>query len=65
LNWRTTAAVVARAEAQRVELAQTPASWRGPLTVVDQGWAAVRYLDFVPVLVKGVVASLSVCPRVW
>ena len=52
------AAVVARADAQRAELSQALESWRGPLAVVDQGWAAVRYLGSNPMLLGGVAAFL-------
>lgn len=57
-------AVVARAEAQRAELSQELASWRKPLKVVDQGWAAVRYLGSNPMLLGGVAAFL-VALRSW
>jgi len=52
------AAVVARAEAQRVELSRTLASWRRPLAVVDKGWGVVRYLGNNPMLLGGAAALL-------
>jgi hypothetical protein len=52
------AVLVARAAAQRAELSQALASWRGPLGVADQGWAAVRYLRSNPMLLGGVAAFL-------
>jgi hypothetical protein len=58
------AALAARAAAQRAELSQALASWRGPLAVVDQGWAAARYLGSNPMLLGGVAAFL-VALRPW
>ncbi len=58
------AALVAKAANQRAELSQAWASWRGPLNVVDQGWAAVHYLGKNPVLLGGAVAFL-VALRPW
>jgi hypothetical protein len=58
------AALVARAEAQRAELSQALASWRGPMTVVDQGWAAVRSVGSNPMLLGGVAAFL-IALRPW
>ena len=58
------AALVARAEAQRAELSQALSSWRGPLKVVDQGWAVVRYLRSNPMLLGGVAAFL-IALRPW
>jgi hypothetical protein len=52
------AVLVARAAAQRAELSQALASWRGPLAVADRGWAAVRYLRSNPMLLGGVAAFL-------
>ena len=58
------AALVARVAAQRAELSQALASWRGPLAVVDQGWAAARYLGSNPMLLGGVAAFL-ITLRPW
>jgi len=58
------AALVARAAAQRAELSQVLSSWRGPLNVVDQGWAAVRYLGSNPMVLGGVAAFL-IALRPW
>ncbi len=58
------AALVARAAAQRAELSQALSSWRGPLNVVDQGWAAVRYLGSNPMVLGGVAAFL-IALRPW
>ena len=58
------AALVARAAAQRAELSQTLSSWCGPLNVVDQGWAAVRYLGSNPMVLGGVAAFL-IALRPW
>jgi len=58
------AALVARAAAQRAELSQALASWRGPLGMVDQGWAAARYLGSNPMLLGGVAAFL-IALRPW
>jgi len=52
------AALVARAAAQRAELSQALSSWRGPLNVVDRGWAALRYLGSNPMVLGGVAAFL-------
>jgi len=52
------AALVARAAAQRAELSQALWSWRGPLNVVDRGWAALRYLGSNPMVLGGVAAFL-------
>lgn len=53
------ATLVARAATQRAELLQAAAPWRGPLAVVDQGLAAVRYLGSHPALLVGVVAFVA------
>ena len=58
------AALVARAENQRAELAQALAFWHGPLAVVDQVWAAVRYLGGNPMLLGGAAAFL-IAMRPW
>jgi hypothetical protein len=58
------ATLAAKAAAQRAELSQVLSSWRGPLTVVDQGWAAVRYLGSNPMVLGGVAAFL-VALRPW
>ena len=52
------AALVARAAAQRAELSQALSSWRGPLNVVDRGWAVLRYLGGNPMVLGGVAAFL-------
>ena len=54
------AMLVSRAAAQRRELAQALAPWRGPLTVVDQGVAALRYLGRHPALLAGVAVGVAV-----
>ncbi len=58
------AVLVTRAANQRAELAQALTSWRGPLHVVDQGWAAARYLRGNPVLWGGLAAFL-IATRPW
>jgi len=58
------ASLVARAAAQRAELSQALASWRRPLALADQGFAAARYLRSNPMLLGGVVAFL-VALRPW
>ena len=57
-------ALAAKSAAQREELAQTLAHWRTPIIVVDQGWAALRYLGKNPVLLGGAVAFV-VAVRPW
>ncbi len=59
------AALVAMAEAQRTELSQALASWRGPLGVVDRGWAAVRYLLGSNPMLLGGVAAFLIALRPW
>jgi len=51
---RTT--LMARAATQRAELSQALAPWRGPLAVVDQGLAAVRYIRNHAALLAAVAA---------
>jgi YqjK-like protein len=58
------ATLAAKSAAQREELAQTLAHWRTPIIVVDQGWAALRYLGKNPVLLGGAVAVV-VALRPW
>jgi len=58
------AALAAKAAAQREELSQALAHWRAPISVVDQGWAALRYLGKNPMLLGGAVAFL-VALRPW
>lgn len=58
------AVLVAKATNQRAELGQALASWRGPLHVVDQGWAAVRYLRSNPMFLGGLAAFL-IAMRPW
>jgi hypothetical protein len=53
------ATLVERAATQRAQLSQALAPWRGSLTVVDQGLAAVRYIGSHPALLVGVVAFLA------
>lgn len=56
--------LVSRAAAQRTELAQALAPWRGPLALVDQGVSALRYLKRHPVLLAGgVVCAAVLRPR--
>lgn len=58
------ATLVARAAVQRTELAQRLAPWRGPLAVVDQGVAAVRYLKRHPELLAAMVTfAVVIRPR--
>ena len=54
---RTT--LVTRAATQRAELSHALAPWRGPLAVVDEGWAAVRYIRNHAVLLVGIVAFVG------
>ncbi len=58
------ATLAAKSAAQREEVAQTLAHWRTPIIVVDQGWAALRYLGRNPVLLGGAVAFV-VALRPW
>ncbi|NWF56777.1 MAG: YqjK-like family protein [Syntrophaceae bacterium] len=58
------AELMARVAEQRAELARVLSSWRGPLNVVDQGWAAIRYLRGNPIILGGMVAFL-VALRPW
>jgi hypothetical protein len=58
------ATLAAKAAVQREELSQALAHWRAPISVVDQGWAALRYLGKNPVLLGGAVAFL-VALRPW
>ena len=51
---RTT--LVARVAAQRVELSQTLAPWRGSLAMVDEGFVAMRYIRNHAALLVGVAA---------
>jgi YqjK-like protein len=51
---RTT--LVARVAAQRVELSQTLAPWRGSLAMVDGGFVAMRYIRNHAALLVGVAA---------
>ena len=48
--------LVAMAATQRAELSQALTSWRRPLAVVDQGWAAVRCIRNHAALLAGVAA---------
>lgn len=50
------ATLVARAAAQRTELAQALSPWRRPLAAVDQGMRIAGYLARHPALLAGVVA---------
>jgi hypothetical protein len=56
--------LAAKAAAQREELSQALAHWRAPISVADQGWAALRYLGKNPLLLGGAVAFL-VAFRPW
>jgi len=51
---RTT--LVARVAAQRVELSQTLAPWRGSLAMLDGGFVAMRYIRNHAALLVGVAA---------
>lgn len=51
--------LVARAAAQRAELSQALAPWRGPLAVVDEGCVALRYIRNHAALLVGVVAFVA------
>ena len=51
---RTT--LVARVAAQRVELSQNLAPWRGSLAMVDEGFVAMRYIRNHAALLVGVAA---------
>lgn len=48
--------LVARAAAQRTELAQALSPWRRPLAAVDQGVLIARYIAHHPALLAGAVA---------
>ena len=52
--------LISIAAAQRAELAQTLAPWRGPLEVADHGLSALRYLRRNPVLLGGALACAVV-----
>ena len=54
---RTT--LLARAAAQRAELSQALAPWRGPLAVVDEGCVALRYIRNHAALLVGLVAFVA------
>ena len=58
------ATLVARAAAQRIELSQALEPWRGPLSVVDQVWGAVRFITDHPALLAGMVAFVATL-RPW
>jgi hypothetical protein len=53
------AVLVRRAAAQRMELSQALAPWRGPLAVADEGLAAIRYIRNHAALLVGVVAFVT------
>lgn len=57
------ATLVARAAAQRAELSQRIALWRGALAVVDQGVAAIRYFKSHPELLAAAVVTFVVVIR--
>jgi len=54
------AMLVARVAEQRSELAREVEYWRRPLSVVDQGFQAVRYLERHPLLLLGAAAVVAV-----
>lgn len=58
------ATLVARAAVQRAELAQRLEPWRGPLAVVDQGVAAIRYIKSHPEIMAAMVMfAVVIRPR--
>lgn len=58
------ATLVARAAVQRAELTQRLETWRGPLAVVDQGVAAIRYIKSHPEIVAAMVMfAVVIRPR--
>ncbi|HEU0282750.1 MAG TPA: YqjK-like family protein, partial [Gallionella sp.] len=48
--------LLARIASQREQVAEIGARWQAPLTLADQGLAAMRFLRSNPVLVAGVAA---------
>jgi hypothetical protein len=53
---RRRAELLARIEAQRGQLAEIGASWKGPLALADQGVSVLRFLRGHPLVLAGVVA---------
>ncbi len=51
--------LVAQSEAQRMALRQITASWRVPLSRVDQGLGVLRYLKSHPALIIGAGVLLA------
>lgn len=58
------AALIAKSEAQRKELAQALAPWRGPLAVIERGAEAIRSLKNHPELLAGLAVFAAVM-RPW
>lgn len=54
------ATLVATAASQRSELARAAAPWRIPLSALDQGLRAVRFLKQHPALLAGTAAIVAV-----
>lgn len=50
--------LVAKAESQRMQLAQAVDVWRAPLALADQGIALISYIKKHPILVAGSSAVL-------
>ncbi|HSI94669.1 MAG: YqjK-like family protein [Methylophilaceae bacterium] len=51
--------LIAQAEAQRTALARNVESWRQPLMLADQGFAAVRFVRRHPFWIGGIVFLLT------
>ena len=54
------AALIAKAEAQRKELSQVLAPWRGPLAIMDRGAEAIRSVKKHPELLAGLTVFAAV-----
>lgn len=55
--------LLARIAAQREQVAEIGTRWQTPLALVDQGFAAMRFLRSHPVLVAGVAALFVIRRR--
>jgi YqjK-like protein len=58
------AALIARADAQRKELSQALAPWRGPLSIMERGAEAIRSVKKHPELLAGLAVFAAVL-RPW
>ena len=58
------AMLVARAANERAFVAETLASWRGPLAMADHGLVVIRYIRSYGVLVAGVATVVGTL-RAW